>query len=308
MIISKSAKAALLLILLSLAACTAMPLIVQMGAGGQNNTDSDMPALENWLETEHFVLRWTNHSRHLKDNIADPAIIEETSRYLEIAWNKYVDMFGRKPYTAPGHDKVLVVFRDIDCYGLADPPDGPIQFNSCAWVKKPGIRQPTSAHELFHKIQYAFGYKTQWRPEKPYLWFTEGTAAWSEVFVWGRVSRTCKVDTIFRNTKLDLYEADDMAMPFWIYFVGGNSEKPNNQLMVKLLEKCEALKDVKKALLEVIQETYGPPDKFFAAFAKERKNGFWSDECSVPYSCILGPDGNDMVDKVKSYQKKAGNG
>ncbi len=308
MIIPRPAKAALLLVLLTLAACTAMPSFLQIGIGGQNNTDSDMPAFENRLETDHFVLNWTSRSRHVKDNIADPAIIEETSRYLEIAWNRYADMFGRNPYTPPGKDKVEVVFRDIDCYGVADPPEGPIQFNAAAWVKNPGIRQPTSAHELFHKVQYAYGYKTQWRPKKPYMWFTEGTAAWSEVFVWGRVSRTCKVDTIFRNTKLDLYEADDMAMPFWIYFVGGNGEKPNNGLMVKLLERCEALKDEKKALLEVIQETHGSADQFFAGFAKERKNGFWSEECSVPYRCILGPDGNDMVDKVRSIQKNAKSG
>lgn len=308
MSILKRARAALLLIVITLAACSGMSSALQMAAGGgQNNVDSEMPVFENRLETDHFVLRWTSVSHHTRDNITDPAIVRETSEYLETAWGKYVDLFGRKPYMAPGKDKVEVVFRDIDCYGVADPPDGPIQFNAQAWVKNPGIRQPTSAHELFHKMQYAYGYKTGWTPKKPYLWFTEGTAAWSEVFVWGRVSRTCKVDEIFRDTKLDLYEADDMAMPFWIYFVGGNSEQPNNRLMVKLLEKCEVLKDEKKSLAEVIQETYGSADKFFAAFAKERKNGFWSEPCSVPYRCILGPDGNDVVDKVKNIQKKAKN-
>lgn len=272
--------------------------------GQQYNIDSPMPLFENRLETDHFVLKWTNSSKHSRDNIKDPQIIKDTAGYLEEAWSKYTGLFGRKPYIAPGKEKLEVVFRDIECYGVADPPDGPIQFSADAWVNKEGIRQPTSAHELFHKLQYAYGYKTRWNPKKPFMWFSEGTAAWSEVFVWGRVSRTCKLDTLFRDTRMDLYEAEDMAMPFWIYFVQGNQVKPNHQLMVKFFEECERLRDEKAALNKVIKETYGSVDGFFKDFAKERKKGFWSDGCDVPYKCILGPDGKDLVEEVKCLQRK----
>jgi hypothetical protein len=298
---SKALKAAFFVLLLTLSACSPA---FQGGFGGSHTVDSQMPAFENRMETDHFVLKWTDRSSDSRDNIHDPGIVKETAGYLETAWEKYASLFGRHPYTAPGNDKVEVVFRDIDCYGVADPPDGPIQFNAAAWVKTPGIRKPTSAHELYHKVQYAYGYKTKWHPSKPYMWFTEGTAAWSEVFVWGRVSRTCKVDTIFKDTKLDLYEAEDMAMPFWIYFVRGNEENPDNQLMVKLFEKCEQIGDVKLALDEVIRENHGSVEKFYTSFAKERKNGFWSTSCCDPYRCILGPEGNDLVNEVKSLQKK----
>jgi hypothetical protein len=274
-------------------------------AQGERTLDSPMPSFENRYETDHFILKWTNKSSHSGDNIKDPQIIKDTAGYLEEAWTKYTELFGRKPYTVPGHDKIEVVFRDFDCFGVADPPEGPIQFNSDAWVKNKGIRQPTSAHELFHKMQYAYGYKTVWKPRKPYMWFTEGTAAWSEVFVWGRVSRNCKVDTIFKDTNMDLYHADDMAMPFWIYFVQGNHEHPNHHLMVEFWEKCEQLHNERLALNEVIQETYGPVDDFFKEFTKNRKNGFWSDvACDVRYRCILGPEGNDLVGEVKNIQKK----
>ncbi|MGA2402775.1 MAG: hypothetical protein ABSG91_13900, partial [Syntrophobacteraceae bacterium] len=206
---------------ITMAACTGF--FPEIDVFAQNHTVNDrMPFFENRYETDHFVLKWTNRSRHSRDNISDPQLIKQTAGYLETAWGKYTALFGRNPYMAPGRDKIEVVFHDFDCYGLADPPNGPIQFNAHCWVNNSGIRQPTSAHELFHKVQYAYGYKTRWNPQEPYLWFTEGTAAWSEVFVWGRVSRTCKVDTIFRDTKLGLYEAEDMAMPFWIYFVQGN--------------------------------------------------------------------------------------
>jgi hypothetical protein len=266
--------------------------------------DSDMPSFENRCETDHFILKWTNRSKFPKDNIGDRQLITDTAGYLEEAWGKYRELFGRDPYTAPGRNKMEVVFWDIDCYGLSDPPDGPIQFSSVAWVRDPAIRKPTSAHELFHKLQYAYGYKIKWHPKKPYQWFTEGTAAWSEAFVWGMVSRGCKVDTIFKDTELDLYDADYTAMPFWVYFVHGNHENPNNHLMAELFEKCEQLQDERLALEEVIKENYGPVDGFFNAFAKERKNGFWSNACANPYKCILGPDGKDLVAEVKNLQRK----
>ena len=136
--------------------------------------DSAMPSFENRYETDHFVLKWTNKSRNSSDNIKDPQIIKDTGAYLEEAWAKYTDLFGRKPYAAPGRDKIDVVFRNIDCFGVADPPDGPIQFDSDAWVKNKGIRQPTSAHELFHRMQYAYGYRTQWTPKKPFTMVHRG--------------------------------------------------------------------------------------------------------------------------------------
>ncbi|MHC1724740.1 MAG: hypothetical protein AB9866_01750 [Syntrophobacteraceae bacterium] len=273
-------------------------------AGQGHTSGSVLPIFENRIETDHFILKWTNRSSHSKDNISDPRVIRETSQYLETAWEKYTTLFGRSPYTAPGRNKIEVIFSDIDCYGIADPPNGPIQFNSHAWMKEKGIRQPTSAHELFHKMQYAFGYKTQWKPQRPFTWFTEGTAAWAEVYVWGRVSRTCKVDEIFKDTKMDLYDAEDMAMPFWIYFVQGNRGKANDQLMVKLFERAEQLQNERQALNQVIQEAYGSVDLFFASFSKDRKKAFWGNSCVLPYKCILGPDGKDLVEQVKSIQRR----
>jgi hypothetical protein len=102
---------------------------------------------------------------------------------------------------------------------------------------------------------------------------------------------------------MDLYEADYTAMPFWIYFVEGNQEHPNNQLMVKLFEKCERLRDVRLALKETIAENYGSVDGFFNAFAMQRKRGFWTAACSAPYNCILGPQGKDLVQEVKAIQR-----
>lgn len=141
--------------------------------------DADTPDLEQSIETDHFILRWTNQSPLASDNIADQTIIEETGEYLETAWERYNTVFGKAPYVPAGNAKIEVNFYYLGSgtYGVASPPDGPIVFNSHYWVNEPGIRQPVSAHELFHKLQYAFGYRTKHIPSGSYKWFSEGTAS-----------------------------------------------------------------------------------------------------------------------------------
>jgi len=266
-----------------------------------------IPSFEHQLETRHFVLKWTNLSPHPADNIGDPEIIRETANYFEAAWEKLIGLFGRSPYVPPGNSRIGVIFHDLDCYAYADPPEGPIELNSSVWIRMPSIRKSTSAHELFHKLQYAYGYKTRWPPPNPVLWFTEGTAAWAEVFVWGRVSRSCKVEDMFKKLNMGLYDAEDMALPFWIFFVSGNSGSAKDELMVRLFEKYEEDKgDVRKALFDVIRDAYGSIDSFFMRFALARKNNFWPQSTSrvCNYTRILGPDDKDLVDEIRNYQTK----
>ncbi len=288
--------------LILLCACSSLP-------AGETTADGPqyvIPSFEKQIETEHFVLKWTNSSSNAADNLNDPEIVRQTAGYFEAAWDKLTGLFGRTPYTPPGSSKISVIFHDLDCYAYADPPEGPIELNSGVWMRMPSIRQSTSAHELFHKLQYAYGYKTlSGPPKEPILWFTEGTAAWAEVFVWGRVSRNCKIEAMFKDTKINVFDAEDMALPFWIYFVSGNSSAPRNQLMVKLFEKCEEEKwDVKKALFDVIRDTYGTVDSFFFRFALARRDCFWQDPVSEPsnYTRILGPDGVDLAAEIREYQ------
>jgi hypothetical protein len=290
--------------------CSPLPgtcAVCEVPAESQCATEFACPSFENRLETEHFVLQWTNRSSHAADNVCNPEVVGETAGYLEAAWDKLTGLFGRTPYLPPGSSKIGVIFHDLDCYAYADPPDGPIELNSSVWMRMPSIRQSTSAHELFHKLQYAYGYKTRWPPRKPLLWFTEGTAAWAEVFVWGRVTRDCKIEGMFYDPGMDLYDAEDMALPFWIYFVSGNSGVPKDRLMVKFFEKYEEENgNANAALLDVIRDSYGSADSFFRRFAHERKNDFWPE--SVPQSCnytrIMGPDGKDLVAEIKKYQRE----
>jgi hypothetical protein len=269
-------------------------------------TYSQLPSFENRLETEHFILKWTNVSPHSEDNICDPEIVKETAGYFEASWDKLTGLFGRTPYVAPESGKIEVIFHNLDCYAYADPPEGPIELNASVWARVPSIRQSTCAHELFHKLQYAYGFKTRWAPDGSILWFTEGTASWAEVFVCGRVTRNCKMEDMFKDTSINLYEADDMALPFWIYFVSGNRGTPKDRLMVRFFEEYEKSGNVNQALCDVIRDAYGSVDSFFLRFAMERRNAFWRDAApgSCPYSSITGPDGKDLVAEIREYQNR----
>ena len=74
-------------------------------AGSQCSIEADCPLFENHIETEHFILRWTNASPHAADNLSDPEIARETAEYFEAAWDKLTSLFGRTPYFRPADPK-----------------------------------------------------------------------------------------------------------------------------------------------------------------------------------------------------------
>jgi hypothetical protein len=262
------------------------------------DVDADTPGFENSLETDHFVLRWTNSSDNAADNIADSSIVTETGDYLETAWDLLSSTFGRDPYVPSGETKIEVLFQDIGGYGVSSPPDGPIQFDAPNWINQPGIRRPTSAHELFHKLQYAFGYRTTWNPTSPYKWFSEGSASWAEVFVWQRVSGSYKVLDLFSSPDLNLYDASYRALPFWVFFQARQQDSPTDNPMVSFLQKYEVNGDEQLALEQAINDEWAPNNvhrelaHFFALFSRERAIGAWQTGPSgALYRDILAPDG-----------------
>ncbi len=260
--------------------------------------DADTPGFENQHETEHFVLNWTNSSSNPLDNISDPDIVIETGDFLETAWDRYVDGFGRTPYVPSGTSKIEVAFEDISGLGLASPPDGPIKFDAAEWVSDPGIRRPTSAHELFHKLQYAFGYRTTHTPISSYKWFSEGTASWAEVFVWQRVSGSYKLLDLFTAPDTHLFDASYRALPFWVFFESRQRSDANDNPVLNFLTKYEAHGDEELALEEAVADEWAPNNVYaslpnlFALFSRERQIGAWkTGPTGAVYQDIIGPDG-----------------
>ncbi|MEN8116142.1 MAG: hypothetical protein ABFS16_04145 [Bacteroidota bacterium] len=279
-----------------------------------------IPGFERVRQTEHFILRWTNESDHADDNIADETIVEETGEFLEQAWERYVEVFGRAPYLPEGETRMEVLFQDFGAIGLASPPDGPMQLNSSYWVNEPEIRRPTSAHELFHKLQYAFGYRTKHTPSGSYKWFSEGTASWSEVFMWQRISRSYKINDMFSNPDLNLYSASYRALPYWIFFEARLKDSVNDNALSDFLHKYESLPATtaypeRVAYAEVIDEdwpennVYGNVDNFFALFSRERRLGAWkTGPTGQLYPTILGPENVNLVPALTVTNVSLGSG
>lgn len=216
----------------------------------------------------------------MENNIADSSIVGAAGDFLETAWTRYNTAFGRAPYVPAGGTKIEVNFLNIMGYGLASPPDGPIQLDAPNWISQPGIRQPATAHELFHKLQYAFGYRTVWTPTGEYQWFSEGTATW-----------------------MDLYSSSYSTLPFWIFFDTRQRDTPEDLPMAGYLQKYEASGDERASLAQAIDEdwppnnVYGQLDHFFALFSRERYLGTWRQTPvgAQPYVHILGPDGVEIT-------------
>jgi hypothetical protein len=276
--------------------------------------DADLPSFENVHETAHFVLRWTSTSAHAPDNIADAAIVTETAGYLEEAWTQFNATFGRAPYVAPGAAKIEVLFYDLSGAIGSTSPNGPINLDSELWVTDPGVRRPTSAHELFHRVQYAFGYRTLWpAPPSPVGWFSEGTASWSEVFKWQRVSRSYKITDLFATPDTNLQNAGYAACPFWVFFQVRQQDVPGDNALLTLLQKFEATGNQYQACAETIDEdwppnnVFGQIDTFFALFARERRIGAWrTGPTGGLYPTILGPDGATLSPTVAASDVNLG--
>ena len=262
--------------------------------------DADIPVFEHSLETDHFILRWTNSSAHAEDNIADDSIVTETAGYLETAWQTYNDVFG-PPYVAPGETKIEVVFWDISGFG-STTPSGPINLDAPSWIALPGIRQPTSAHELFHRVQYSYGYRTTWTPSGSFQWFSEGSASWGEVFTWSRVSVAGKVTGLFSTPDSSLWNSSYQALPFWIFFQSRQQDLPAENTVLSFLQRYQMLGDERTALSQIIDENwpvnnvYGQLDTFFALFARDRVIGHWKfGPSGALYPNILEPGGASIT-------------
>lgn len=175
-----------------------------------------VPALERARQTPHFELMWTEVSEDERDNI-DESVVAETAAHLERAWHVLSDEFGRAPYVPSGRQRIEVQFRNIAYLGVASPPDGPIVFDAHRWAALPGVRRPSSAHELFHKLQYAFGYQREYLPAGDHRWFSEGTASWAEALVWNQVSDPTKQLGLYLAPELPLFASGYQSLPFWLF-------------------------------------------------------------------------------------------
>jgi hypothetical protein len=252
-----------------------------------------VPAIWQTRETEHFVLRWTDSDPDPLHNIADPALNDEAAVLFELAWHSLEAAFGVAPFVPPGMNRIEVDFLDLpnDSEGQTTPR-GPIQLDAPKWQADSALRAPLAAHELFHRLQYAFDFRVTWAQTATGIdWFSEGTARWAEVFVHQQLTNAAWLTDWMAFPHLDFLGLGSYVLPFWIF-----SDARHRPIfaMLDLLQSCKAQQDARQGL----EAALGPNafGDFFALFAAEAWKGELKrkPDGQILYPQILGPNGQPI--------------
>lgn len=127
----------------------------------------------------HFKIFYTSNNADPLHNVTDQEIIN-LAALLDAWWTKYATNFKKpKFYLVGGVERIDVKVYYINATMLGKTGSGwnHIELNSALCVKNACKRQTTSAHELFHRVQYNYSYISG---TASMSWLVEGTAVWSQ--------------------------------------------------------------------------------------------------------------------------------
>jgi len=131
----------------------------------------------------HFKIYYTKNDPDPRNNVTD-AQINSLANILDSLWEKYATNFKKPRHFLVGNVERINVY----VYYISNTIGGStasnlkyINLNSVLCVRNACKRRTTAAHELFHRVQYAYGYESGTADTK---WITEGTAAWSQKYAY----------------------------------------------------------------------------------------------------------------------------
>jgi hypothetical protein len=170
-------------------------------------------------DSGHFKISYTTDDPDRLNNVT-PVQINSLAAHLDTWWYKYATTF-KAPKAGPTVDGVKRI--NVKVYYLGKYLGGRtfsglnlIELNSFSCVAKSCLRRTTSAHELFHRVQYAYGLIDS---TDNMDWIAEGTADWSQKFTnQGYWDYMASMNDGLRDPNLDLIvkRAYD-ACHFWVY-------------------------------------------------------------------------------------------
>jgi hypothetical protein len=176
------------------------------------------PPLPKTYTSGHFKFFYTDNDAN-PDNNVTLAQVQSAAANLNSYWNSYATNFKEpKHYLAGATKMVNVKVYDLGpgLYGETASGWNYISLNSKLTVSDACKRKTTSAHELFHRVQYAYGYISGTANMK---WLVEGTAAWSQKYT-NAATRDYMNRMIsgLNNPDKDLIlERSYDAAHFWVY-------------------------------------------------------------------------------------------
>jgi hypothetical protein len=177
------------------------------------------PLHKRWISNSgHFQIFYTTDNPDPLHNVTR-AQIKNLATLLDSYW----DLFGIE-FKEPKHKivdgkkriDVKVYYIDADTLGQTHSGWEHIELNSALCVRNWCQRRSTSTHELFHRVQYAYGLVSGTANMK---WIVEGTAVWSEKFTnEGLRSYMYRMNKGLRvPEKALITERSYDATHFWVY-------------------------------------------------------------------------------------------
>ena len=177
-----------------------------------------IPPLPKTYTSGHYKFNYTDNNRNLDHNVT-LAQIQDTAAKLNSYWDTYSANFKTPKHYNSGGEEML----DINVYYLGDGLFGEtgsgldyINLSSKLTVRDPCKRRTVSAHELFHRVQYSYGYISGMARM---LWIVEGTADWAMRYT--NIGIRDYMDTMNDGLKAPnvnlIKDRDYDACHFWVY-------------------------------------------------------------------------------------------
>lgn len=199
------------------------------------------PTLERTKTIGHFRFQWTETSSDARDN-TNETNIDATAAVLNDCWNRYVTDFRQPQADLVGGQRILDVdvYFDASLHGSTSSQTNRIFLNSQTVVNDACRRQTTSAHELFHRVEYTYGYVTGTAGQR---WWVEALGSWSQEYYAPAIDDyISRVNGGLANPSLGLFDRSYDACHYWKY------------LGEQLAQRSSAVGTERRAIREVLDE------------------------------------------------------
>jgi len=176
-----------------------------------------VPHLGGTEDSNSFRIKYVNSGV----NAVDGQVVANVGNKLNKWFDFYTDKFGKEPMLTGLEDG----FQLVQIYKFADDTDdgfskygSPITLNSTSMAIDTNL-DFTTAHELFHSMQYAYGVDSQYETGDSDNWFIEGMANWAATYATdGKVDGNWGDFEDFQHKPL--FGESYSAFPFWVYISG----------------------------------------------------------------------------------------
>ncbi len=143
--------------------------------------DAATPTLERNKTIGHFRFFWTENNTADTRHNTNETNIDATGVILNDCWDRYVADFRRPKANLVGGTRMvdIEVYYNSSLHGSTSSASNRIFLNSHTVVNDDCRRHTTSAHELFHRVEYSYGYITGTPNQR---WWVEALGSWSQEY------------------------------------------------------------------------------------------------------------------------------